>query len=67
MSRPNPCPDCGDEVCYDEVDVGVGVIRGPIWCYCGWTEEFGTDEHELIEFIDAELSDSLDGYRLSMT
>ena len=26
------CPDCGCEMEYDEVDIGVGVMRGPAAC-----------------------------------
>jgi hypothetical protein len=36
----NTCPVCGGETEQDEVDVGVGVIRGPRGCpACHWVEE----------------------------
>jgi ribosomal protein S27AE len=32
-----PCPKCGAELEYDEVDIGVGVQRGNYGCpECGW-------------------------------
>lgn len=32
-----PCPNCGEEMEYDEVDIGVGVQRGNFYCpSCGW-------------------------------
>jgi len=27
-----PCPDCGEPLEWDEVDIGVGVICGPAYC-----------------------------------
>lgn len=37
MSEPI-CPKCGAECCYDEVDIGVGIQRGPEWCpECYWS------------------------------
>lgn len=34
----DPCPECGEQLEFDEVDVGVGVIRGNPGCpNCGWT------------------------------
>lgn len=31
------CPECGAELEYDEVDIGVGVQRGNFYCpECGW-------------------------------
>lgn len=54
------CPDCGEPLVYDEVDIGVGVIRSPSWCMCcGWSEENGTDELDFIESVDADLADAL--------
>ena len=32
------CPECGETLEYDEVDIGVGVQRGNYGCpACGWT------------------------------
>jgi len=33
-----PCPCCGEECARDSVDVGVGIMRGPWGCNCGWSE-----------------------------
>jgi hypothetical protein len=44
------CPACGeDSLCWDEADVGVGVIRSPAWCgyqECGYDESnpYGCDD-----------------------
>ena len=36
----NKCPVCGSELNYDEVDVGVGTIRGNFRCDdCGYIPE----------------------------
>lgn len=33
------CPQCGDACLRDEVDVGVGIIKGPWGCpRCAWSE-----------------------------
>ena len=35
-----PCPKCGGETYQDSVDVGVGVIYGPLGCIeCAWSED----------------------------
>lgn len=43
MYDPDParrCPKCGGETCQDSVDVGVGIIYGPLGCIdCGWSED----------------------------
>lgn len=45
-----PCPACGEDLEWDEVDVGVGVITSPAWCCnpdCGYSEDnpyFADDE-----------------------
>jgi len=48
------CPECGSEnIWREEVDVGVGTVRGPYHCNdCGWSEydtlsfpEEAQDEH----------------------
>lgn len=32
------CPDCGEPLEYDEVDIGVGTQRGNYYCpICGWS------------------------------
>ena len=32
------CPNCGHQLEYDEVDIGVGTLRGNYWCpNCRWT------------------------------
>ena len=34
------CPKCDTELTYDEVDIGVGTIKGNFYCPgCGWTPE----------------------------
>lgn len=34
----DPCPQCGEQLDYDEVDIGVGVMRGNPGCpSCHWT------------------------------
>ena len=34
----NSCPKCGEELNFDEVDIGVGVMQGNWRCdNCGWT------------------------------
>lgn len=34
----DPCPNCGEQLEYDEVDIGVGVLRGNPGCpNCHWT------------------------------
>ena len=31
------CPRCGETIIYDEVDIGVGMMRGNACCdVCGW-------------------------------
>ena len=31
------CPNCGKELTYDEVDIGVGTMIGNVCCeHCGW-------------------------------
>lgn len=43
-----PCPKCGcTETHQDSVDIGVGVIHGPLGCpACGWSE---APEYDLSE------------------
>ena len=36
------CPRCGEPLLWDEVDIGVGVQRGPAWCQnpdCDYSED----------------------------
>ena len=40
------CPKCGEECDRESVDVGVGVICGPLGCYCGWSEDPQYDRSE---------------------
>lgn len=36
----DPCPRCGKQLTYDEVDIGVGTLRGNPGCEsCHWTPE----------------------------
>lgn len=36
----DPCPCCGEELSYDEVDVGVGTMRGSAFCpSCYWSAD----------------------------
>ena len=38
------CPRCGAELQFDEVDVGVGTLRGNPWCpECHWTPDDQSD------------------------
>ncbi len=40
MTKENDCPRCGSELDFDEVDIGVGVLRGNPGCpSCHWTPE----------------------------
>jgi hypothetical protein len=32
------CPECGEQIVCESVDVGVGTIYGPAYCECGWSE-----------------------------
>lgn len=60
MAEPR-CPKCDGPVEYDEVDIGVGVQRGPEWCInpeCGWNAE-----QELEEFIGEDLRPDPDLFR----
>jgi len=41
------CPNCGNDLWWEEADVGVGIIRGPAHCDdpdCGYSEETGLCE-----------------------
>jgi len=49
------CPVCGERCTYDEVDIGVGTLRGNLRCdSCGWIREqsidgcfgFAEEDHE---------------------
>ena len=34
------CPKCDNELNYDEVDIGVGLMRGNYHCdICGWSDQ----------------------------
>jgi transcription elongation factor Elf1 len=38
MDTEDKCPKCGEEIIYDEVEIGVGLYRGNARCNnCGWT------------------------------
>lgn len=40
MEDQKTCPKCGNtDLHRDSVDVGVGVIYGPLGCSCGWSED----------------------------
>lgn len=55
-----PCPVCGAELEFDEVDVGVGVIRGNYNCpQCGWHPKPLTVEDDDLE-DDLPRNDSTD-------
>lgn len=58
MSDEWPCPKCGSTNTWrDGVDVGVGVIYGPIHCYdCGYSEPSAYDED-----FDADVEEFLLG------
>jgi hypothetical protein len=45
------CPKCNSELDYDEVDIGVGVLKGNYRCpnsNCDWTEK---EEREIIDSL----------------
>jgi len=47
MSEEEKCPNCGCELDYDEVDIGVGIQRGPARCTnqdCGYDASKAVDE-----------------------
>lgn len=62
MPQPT-CPKCGSEDLYrDEVDVGVGVVRGPYGCpACGWSEDEAYDLSTGRDPVDAR-GGALDQY-----
>lgn len=34
------CPKCGSDLWFDEVDIGVGILKGNFSCQeCGWVQE----------------------------
>ncbi len=34
------CPKCNEELDYDEVDIGVGLMKGNYHCEaCGWSDQ----------------------------
>lgn len=38
------CPNCGGELTFDEVDIGVGTMRSPAYCNtCKWTQDSDVD------------------------
>lgn len=42
MREQKLCPNCGNDLWWEEADVGVGVITGPAYCdnpACGYSEE----------------------------
>ncbi len=44
------CPHCDTELDYDEVDIGVGTMRGNYRCpVCGWSpdDEIEVEKHGL--------------------
>ena len=48
----NICPNCGDEMWREEVDIGVGTMCGPYHCSsCGWQE---CDPCEVYEWKEGE-------------
>ena len=52
-----PCPDCGCELNYDEVDIGVGIQTGNYRCdRCGWCPERDEpDAGTIAGWFDGEL------------
>lgn len=63
MTASTVCPDCKfDSLDWQEVDIGVGVMKGPAWCInpeCGWGEETGTNLISEIDAHDEALADAL--------
>ena len=40
MANDDLCPQCGEPLEFDEVDIGVGVLRGNPRCFdCQWVED----------------------------
>jgi len=40
------CPSCGGALACDSVDIGVGLMQGPLYCTdCGWNENSGPEEN----------------------
>ena len=51
MSKTNrKCPECGGETWCDEVDIGVGIMYGPLSCSeCHWVESSSPPDNGLFE------------------
>lgn len=50
-----PCPRCGSELLFDEVDIGVGIQRGNYRCdNCGWNEEDNPVLHSVVQTLKEE-------------
>ena len=49
MTRPyrEACPNCGEDLDWHSVDVGIGIMCSPAWCdYCHYQEDnpYGLDD-----------------------
>ena len=54
MNVDEKCPKCGGECWRESVDVGVGVIYGPLGCPdCGWSEYAEYDNSEETQYTEA--------------
>jgi hypothetical protein len=63
MSNNNdPCPKCGEPLEYDEVDVGVGVIRGNAGCpACHWMPAALVEDIAVAQERNVWLTSRVDG------
>lgn len=54
------CPECGGSIMREEVDVGVGTLRGPACCErCGWSEE--KEANKVLKMVTKEVRDVSEG------
>jgi transcription elongation factor Elf1 len=53
------CPSCGAQLTFDEVDIGVGVLKGNARCEeCGWEPELPEDKLTLDSDVGDEGDDA---------
>jgi hypothetical protein len=62
VSAADICPECGAELEYDEVDIGVGTQRGNPGCpECHWTPTSESDRLLLRQGCDCDCCDHSEG------